>query len=219
MNAQAGKSGNGQAGMPGKESPVEREDSAAQFSVHAVRADVNFGAIVNLDVTGGLHVLRLDAAGSFTAEAVAMKVLRQFFPGELGWSGGLPTPLRDLCFETREWGTKKVPGRRWRSAIFNISDLKLVAHYVPDGDAGSLVLKTVSADLAIDTTLLPLTEREQEISALVAAGKTNAEIGLVLGISARTVQKHLENIFRKLGVETRMGLAMKAASLQRGNGG
>ena len=129
MNAPAGKSGN--------EPERDHEDSAS----HGGRTDVNFGAIVNLDSAGGLHVLRLDAEGSFTADAVAMKVLRQFFPGELGWSGGLPLPLQDLCFEIRDWGTRKVPGRSWRSAIFTRSDLKLVAYYVPDGDAGSIVLK------------------------------------------------------------------------------
>jgi DNA-binding NarL/FixJ family response regulator len=60
-----------------------------------------------------------------------------------------------------------------------------------------------------DASALPLTEREKQIVTLVAAGKTNGEIGLLLRISSRTVQKHLENIFRKLGVETRTGLAMR----------
>jgi DNA-binding CsgD family transcriptional regulator len=55
-----------------------------------------------------------------------------------------------------------------------------------------------------------VTEREREILALVAAGKTNAEIAAVLAISPRTVQKHLEHIFQKLGVETRTGAAMRA---------
>lgn len=180
--------------------------------------DVNFGSIVNLDAAGGLHVLRLDAAGSFSADVLALKILRQFFPGELGWSGGLPLALQDLCFEVRDWGTRKVPRRSWRSASFVKSGLKLSTYFVPDREGGCIVLKTAPVALTINTWLLPLTEREQEIAALVAAGKTNGEIGTVLGISARTVQKHLENTFRKLGVETRMALAMKAASLQLGNG-
>jgi len=46
--------------------------------------------------------------------------------------------------------------------------------------------------------------------ALVAAGKTNGEIAAVLVISARTVQKHLEHIFQKLGVETRTAAAICA---------
>lgn len=57
---------------------------------------------------------------------------------------------------------------------------------------------------------LALTQREREVVALVAAGKTNAEIAAVLSISARTVQKHLEHIFPKLGVETRTAAALRA---------
>lgn len=184
----------------------------AEPEVPVGKADVNFESIVNLDAAGGLHVLRLVAGGSFTADAAALNVLRQFFPGEPGWSGGLPTPLQDLCFETRDWGMSRVLGRRWRCAIFSKSGVKLTAHFVPEGEAGYIVLKTGPAVFSVDTSSLPLTEREQEIAALVAAGKTNSEIGFLLGISARTVQKHLENIFRKLGVETRMALTMRAAS-------
>lgn len=54
---------------------------------------------------------------------------------------------------------------------------------------------------------LGLTRRETEVLQWVAAGKTNAEIGFLLGISSRTVQKHLEHIFEKLGVETRTAAA------------
>jgi DNA-binding CsgD family transcriptional regulator len=44
----------------------------------------------------------------------------------------------------------------------------------------------------------------------LAQGKTNKEIGVILALSARTVQKHLEHIYRKLGVETRTAAAAKA---------
>ena len=44
----------------------------------------------------------------------------------------------------------------------------------------------------------------------IIAGKTNSEIGTLLAISARTVQKHLEHIFEKLGVETRTSAALYA---------
>ena len=57
---------------------------------------------------------------------------------------------------------------------------------------------------------MPVTEREREVLVLVAAGKTNGEIATVLAISARTVQKHLEHIFQKLGVETRTAAAVCA---------
>ncbi|MBV8205533.1 MAG: helix-turn-helix transcriptional regulator [Acidobacteria bacterium] len=52
-----------------------------------------------------------------------------------------------------------------------------------------------------------MTQREMEVLSYVADGKTNAVIGVLLGISSRTVQKHLENIFQKLGVENRTAAA------------
>jgi DNA-binding CsgD family transcriptional regulator len=55
---------------------------------------------------------------------------------------------------------------------------------------------------------LGLTDREVEVLTWVADGKTNAEIGLILGTSKRTVQKHLEHIFEKLGVETHTAAAV-----------
>lgn len=53
----------------------------------------------------------------------------------------------------------------------------------------------------------PLTEREREIVVLVAQGKTNAEIGAELFISAGTVKTHVANVSGKLGVRNRVGIA------------
>jgi len=55
-----------------------------------------------------------------------------------------------------------------------------------------------------------LTGRELEIVRLVAARRSNKEIGAALGISARTASTHLSNIFAKLGVESRGELADRA---------
>jgi DNA-binding CsgD family transcriptional regulator len=48
-----------------------------------------------------------------------------------------------------------------------------------------------------------LTNREREILALIAEGRTNAEVATALWISPGTVRKHLENAYTKLGVNTR----------------
>jgi DNA-binding NarL/FixJ family response regulator len=48
-----------------------------------------------------------------------------------------------------------------------------------------------------------LTPRESEVLSWLAKGKTNRDIADILGMSPRTVNKHLEHIFDKLGVETR----------------
>jgi DNA-binding NarL/FixJ family response regulator len=55
-----------------------------------------------------------------------------------------------------------------------------------------------------------LTPREVEVLRAVVAGKTNQEIGLALGISEKTVEKHLEGIFTKLGVASRVEAAVLA---------
>ncbi len=54
---------------------------------------------------------------------------------------------------------------------------------------------------------LGLSPRETEVLGWVVGNKTNPEIGTILGISPRTVQKHLERIYVKLGVENRASAA------------
>jgi DNA-binding CsgD family transcriptional regulator len=58
-----------------------------------------------------------------------------------------------------------------------------------------------------------LTQRESEVLSWVAKGKTNRDIAEILGMSPRTVNKHLEHIFDKLGVETRSAAAAIGARL------
>jgi DNA-binding NarL/FixJ family response regulator len=59
----------------------------------------------------------------------------------------------------------------------------------------------------------PLTDRELQILTLTAKGFTNKAIGMQLGISDRTVQNHLANIFQKLNAESRTEAVMRAVSL------
>ena len=57
---------------------------------------------------------------------------------------------------------------------------------------------------------LPLSEREREVLRWVAAGKTDRDVAEILEISHRTVHKHLQRIYAKLGVETRTAAVMRA---------
>jgi CheY-like chemotaxis protein/DNA-binding CsgD family transcriptional regulator len=68
-----------------------------------------------------------------------------------------------------------------------------------------LLLEKHSGHWNIDSVKhsLGLTSREAEILMWISRGKTNKEIGMILGGSPRTVNKHLEHIFEKLGVVTR----------------
>ncbi|QEE44697.1 response regulator transcription factor [Rhizobium sp. WL3] len=60
-----------------------------------------------------------------------------------------------------------------------------------------------------------LTHRESEVLLWIAKGKANRDIGEILGLSSRTVNKHLEQIYSKLGVENRASAAVKAADVLR----
>lgn len=62
----------------------------------------------------------------------------------------------------------------------------------------------------------PFTPRQLEIMALVAEGRSNREIAAVLGISARTVERHLTHVFNKLGADRRSAAAAYVAGLKSG---
>jgi CheY-like chemotaxis protein/DNA-binding CsgD family transcriptional regulator len=65
---------------------------------------------------------------------------------------------------------------------------------------------------------LGLTPREAEVLFWVAQGKSNPDIATIIGAAVRTVHKHVENVFRKLGCETRAAAAVTAqAVLQKPN--
>jgi DNA-binding CsgD family transcriptional regulator len=74
-------------------------------------------------------------------------------------------------------------------------------------------VREVPADVPFDVAVVPLTAREREVLDWVAAGKTNRDIAAILGARPRTVEKHLERIYEKLGVETRTAAAMRARKL------
>ena len=80
-----------------------------------------------------------------------------------------------------------------------------------DGDW--LLVMREESDAAVIEALIAafrLTARESEVLYWVIRGKTNRDIGDILGTSPRTVHKHLEHVFSKLGVETRTAAAALA---------
>jgi DNA-binding CsgD family transcriptional regulator len=64
---------------------------------------------------------------------------------------------------------------------------------------------------------LGLTTREGEVLSWLSKGKTNRDIAQILGLSPRTVDKHLEQIYAKLGVENRTAAAAIATGASRRN--
>jgi DNA-binding CsgD family transcriptional regulator len=64
------------------------------------------------------------------------------------------------------------------------------------------------------TSRFDLTPREVEVLNWIASGKTDRDIADILGMRPRTVNKHLEHIYVKLGVETRTAAASMAQAMR-----
>jgi DNA-binding CsgD family transcriptional regulator len=93
---------------------------------------------------------------------------------------------------------------------------RLIVYFIPDHlhDEHILLLelnRTESSPACLAG--LGLSPRECEALFWVAKGKTNCQVGTILHLSTRTVEKHLEHIYIKLGVETRTAAALRAQAL------
>ena len=83
------------------------------------------------------------------------------------------------------------------------------AAYDASGNA-TLLLRSQSAESAANrVNFSTLTRRENEVLGWIAQGKSNPDIALILGLSVRTIYKHVENLFAKLGVENRAAAMLR----------
>lgn len=98
---------------------------------------------------------------------------------------------------------------------------RLNVRMVPEGNHCLLFLEENSMEVPTEQlTHLGLSRRETEILGWIVRGKSNPEIATILGIRVRTIHKHIEHLYLKLGVENRhaaMTIAMEA--MQRGRFG
>jgi DNA-binding CsgD family transcriptional regulator len=177
-------------------------------------AGVGLKCMSQLAADSGWQMMRVSLTGHILdASPTSRRLLERFFPAT-----SPPTVLPNALFawfaRSRHWGLER-PAIGHRPA-FTLSHLgsRLTVHFVSDPDdqrVGYMLMKGERREVsAANLANLNLSDREREILALVAVGKTNGEIATILAISARTVQKHLEHIFQKLGVETRTAAAIRA---------
>ena len=125
--------------------------------------------------------------------------LRNWLEGAEGESGGAAGAVAPLVVEQTDGSQRVVHLLRARRA--GDSDALLVEA----GDRISIPILRAAG----------LTAREAEVLRLVALGRTNAEVANELTLSRRTVQKHLENIYDKLGTTSRMQAVITAWSIER----
>jgi len=179
-------------------------------------ASIGLKRISQLAADGAWQMMRVTMAGHILdASPAALRLLSRFFPEyRSGRQSGLPATLFAWFARSRNWGLERPAISHGQQFTSTHLGSRLIVHFVADPDdasAGYLLMRAERFDVcASDLAQLPITDREREVLALVSAGKTNREIAAVLTISARTVQKHLEHIFQKLGVETRVAAAVHA---------
>jgi DNA-binding NarL/FixJ family response regulator len=160
--------------------------------------------------SSGLAAMTIDAEGSPTwATPVADLWMKELSEKEASNPGDRP----------------KVPGQLLDWARQNAKPGAAAASFVAQGTRGRYTVRLGPTDGEFLLLLqkrgddwdqeklrgaLGLTQKEAEVLSWIARGKTNRDIGEILGSSPRTVNKHLEHIFEKLGVETRSAAVARA---------
>jgi DNA-binding CsgD family transcriptional regulator len=118
------------------------------------------------------------------------------------------SPQEGLPEVLTRWLADGASGGRSSRFVVDQPGGRICAHLLyRESDSVCLLLERtpdVSATLASRSAL---TERQTEVLAWVAQGKTNAEIGKILSLKTKTIGKYLERIFPKLGVENRTAAA------------
>ncbi len=100
-------------------------------------------------------------------------------------------------------------GERYRSATGTL----LLHRFTEQGNDSLTVLYLIEEHAPpgpVELTKLGVTPRQAEVLYWIAQSKTNAEIAIILGTSPRTVEKHVEQLFERLGVENRVAAAALA---------
>jgi DNA-binding response OmpR family regulator/DNA-binding CsgD family transcriptional regulator len=155
----------------------------------------------------GLHraLIVVDANGIVQfATRLARTLLEHKFPGE--------DPNRLPRAILQRWNSPSTTAGAGNS----IRGLHLRVFHPPDHrEVSVLELESPAERRPSDLLALGLTPREAEVLFWICEGKSNPEIGIILGSAARTVEKHVENILRKLGVPTRAAAVSAALDALR----
>ncbi len=196
--------------------PVAPNEVIARIAVHLMNARRTRSA-----------QMALDAAGRFLIAVTA--------DGEVLWStpqaAALLRAAGDALPERGAGVLQAWPAhRRLNPADFTpgrcVATLKYEAktlefHFVGQVGTNEILLRVVAASAGSEQMLLRerlgLTVREAEVLLWISRGKSNRDIGEILGLKPATVTKYLEQVYIKLGVENRAsaaGIAVRMASLE-----
>jgi DNA-binding response OmpR family regulator/DNA-binding CsgD family transcriptional regulator len=189
--------------------PIVIDELLARIRVHLANARIAHGSRAALDAAGRFLVATDGNGQLLWCTPKAKQLLGELFPanGETGPS--LPqNVVRQLT------GLRQPAGLTGSRIIIEICGRKLELTFLSSTGPDELLFRLTENSTLPDERLLQqalaLTARESEVLLWISRGKSNREIGEILSISPRTVNKHLEQVFVKLGVENRAAAAARA---------
>ena len=205
--------------------PVRPREVVARIAAHLQSARHASQARNALDAFGHASIALRPADGRVLWQTPLARDLmkRHFGAGAAGApiegaASAVAAPLHapaSLCDWVRERVTRAdAPageGTDTWTCVTGTTRLHCSLHPASAEDEWLLVLTESNNGAAIEALSLQfrLTAREAEVLYWVAQGKTNRDIGDILGTRPKTITKHLEHVFEKLGVETRTAAAAR----------
>jgi DNA-binding NarL/FixJ family response regulator len=187
--------------------PIVVEEMLARIRVHLANARLTQSARAALDVSGR-YQLAVNSLGKIMwATPQAQKLLSDTPSTGNDDDVVLPDPIPQWLDQARKG--KAGAKTAFMAALPGNEQLRL--QYMGRLGANEFLLR-LAKDSGAETPAefsseLGLTAREGEVLSWLSKGKTNRDIAQILGLSPRTVDKHLEQIYSKLGVENRTAAA------------
>jgi len=184
--------------------PIRAQEVLARLHTHTRNARITRMARDAVDVAG-MGVVFVDAQGRIAWRSPQAALWLQALDAPSA-AGLLPASLEPALASGAALALVTAAGTRL--SVRNLGAAALGETMLLFGTQRDDTGGSSSAARLADAALTP---RETEVLSWLAKGKTNRDIGEILGTSPRTVNKHLEHIFEKLGVETRAAAAALAS--------
>ena len=189
--------------------PIVIDELLARIRVHLVNARITRGSRAALDATGRFLLATDNADQLLWCTPKAKQLLAELFPDCAAMAAGLPQAVSERLRYLR-LARSRAAARSYLEVGKRRLELSFLSSLGPDELLFRLTEVSESADEQLLQRSLELTCREAQVLLWISRGKSNREIGEILSISPRTVNKHLEQVFVKLGVENRAAAAAKA---------
>ncbi|WP_217705817.1 response regulator [Peristeroidobacter soli] len=189
--------------------PLVVDELLARIRVHLANARMAHGTHAALDATGRF-LLATDLSGRLLwSTPKARELLAELFPAQNDQAASLPAAVVEQLMQLRGEGAK-ASGSVTMAIGSRHLEISVLSHIGPDELLFRLAEVGSRGEEQLLQRALSLTTREAEVLLWISRGKSNREIGEILSISPRTVNKHLEQVFIKLGVENRAAAAARA---------